>query len=357
MQADFVGPLQLGSGNKLICVLIECFLKHIWACPTKGCSDADLMDGLMHVEQTYGAIPKRLQVDGALCKPLTLSKQYLDRLGVNLYHGHPRISRNQLTVERAISTLMWTLTKLSTALPTKSMTQLLKSAVSIYNSTPSPTLNGQCPFQIIYNKSPINLFTDSSILPTNLSTRQRAQREDFLMRHNLRQDVLKTAVANHNRRQPSNHEWDYNSKPRPGTLCFKKRTSFATTMNKKYQYQVEFIGYRIISRAATNVFKVENIEDGGISYISGDHLIVTSLSEAQMKELIVKLRRLDEPTQPTGPVTRSATASEIKATVKLASKVWRRDKRKANSERRKVIKMEGGVPDRCYDVYDLYDNS
>ena len=131
LQADFVGPLQLGSGNKYICVLIECFSKHIWACPTKGCSDADLMDGLIHVEQTYGAIPKRLQVDGALCKPLTLSKKYLDSLGVNLYHGHPRVSRNQSTVERAISTLMRTLTKLSIATPTKSETQLLKSAVAI----------------------------------------------------------------------------------------------------------------------------------------------------------------------------------------------------------------------------------
>ena len=250
---------------------------------------------------------------------------------------------------------MRTLTKLSTALPTKSMTQLLKSAVSIYNSTPSPTLNGQCPFQIIYNKSPINLFTDSSILPTNLSARQRAQREDFLTRHNLRQDVLKTAVANHNRRQPSNHEWDYNSKPRPGTMCFKKRTSFATTMNKKYQYQVEFIGYKIISRAATNVFKVQNIEDDRISYIPGDHLIVTSLSEKQMKDLIIKLRKLDEPSNPTGPITRSTITSEIQISLKPKSKSSRRNKRKINSERRKLLKTEGGLPSSCYDVYELYD--
>ena len=76
-----------------------------------------------------------------------------------------------------------------------------------------------------------------------------------------------------------------------------------------------------------------------------------------MKNLIIKLRRLDEPNNPTGPVTRSATASEIHAPKRFDGKTRRRNKRKFTSERRKVIKMEGGVPDRCYEVYELYGNS
>ena len=125
-------------------------------------------------------------------------------------------------------------------------------------------------------------------------------------------------------------------------------------MNKKYQHQIEFIGYKMISRAATNVFKVENLEDGGISYISGDHLIVTSLTETQMRDLIIKLRSLDQPVQPERPLMRSAAVSTIIATVKLRRTMRKREKRRNNSERRKDIRNEGGIPERCFDVCSLY---
>ena len=63
-------------------------------------------------------------------------------------------------------------------------------------------------------------------MPNNLTPRQRKQKDEIILMQSQREGILKTAVANYNKRQALQQDWDFNSKPKIGALCFKKRTFF-----------------------------------------------------------------------------------------------------------------------------------
>ena len=97
--------------------------------------------------------------------------------------------------------------------------------------------------------------------------------------------ILQAAVAAYNKRQPAQHDWDVNLKPKIGSFAFKKHTTYSQNVNANYQYKLDFTGFQILERAATNTYKVRDIESGAVRYIPGDHLISTKLEEAEMLSL------------------------------------------------------------------------
>ena len=80
------------------------------------------------------------------------------------------------------------------------------------------------------------------------------------------------------------------------------------------------------------MFKVEDLENREVCYIPGDHLIVMTLTELQMKALIIKLHALEDPPPPERRITRSTAAS--------VSAVWGMKMRRRDKKREKIMKKQ-----------------
>ena len=109
---------------------------------------------------------------------------------------------------------------------------------------------------------------------------------------------------------------DYSSKLKVGQLCLRKRTVFPTSSPKKLCYKVVVQGYKILSKVATNHFRVQSVIDGTIVTLPGDLLIkVSTLTEGELVELCNEMERAAAkealtraPTAPDGETPRRQTA-------------------------------------------------
>ena len=79
---------------------------------------------------------------------------------------------------------------------------------------------------------------------------------------------------------------DYTQKLKIGDLCLRQRTSFAASSPRKLQFKLKIEAYRVVSKVATNAFRVVSIISGDTCVLPGDVLIkVSALNEDKLSAL------------------------------------------------------------------------
>ena len=88
------------------------------------------------------------------------------------------------------------------------------------------------------------------------------------------------------RRHQLSSPTDYTRKLKIGDLCLRRRTSFAASSPRKLQFKLKIEAYRVVSKVATNAFRVVSIISGDACVLPGDVLIkVSALNEDELRAL------------------------------------------------------------------------
>ena len=136
--------------------------------------------------------------------------------------------------------------------------------------------------------------------------------------------MLQHNVAQALKREEKTSPANYSRRLKVGDLVLKKKTTFPTHSPKKLAFKVVIQAYKVISRLATNTFRVQSIVDNSLEIQPGDHLIrLTNMSEEQVLKLV---RSMEKTSQVNTAVTdRAQTRAMKRAETRATSNaLWKR---------------------------------
>ena len=284
---DLAGPLgafaaspSTGRG-RYIFVYCDLHSRFVFAAVIPSADDAAVLDGLTQLRDRLSGFPRRVIMDNALVLPGSRSAQFLKERGVRITHGLATVSRCQSKVERTIQSLTRLVCKIHTDQPRLSFPKIVAEAVLTFNNSPSDGLpDGLSPNDVHFVRSP-------STFPRHAYADGTGSGADALVAARL---TSRRTVVNDVRRFLRRHQLssptDYTRKLKIGDLCLRRRTSFAASSPKKLQFKLKIEAYRVVSKVATNSFRVVSIVSGGTCVLPGDVLIkVSALDEDELRAL------------------------------------------------------------------------
>ena len=86
-------------------------------------------------------------------------------------------------------------------------------------------------------------------------------------------DARQFAVNSYVRRKAEESPTNFTRRLKPGDLALKKRSTFPTHSPKKLSYKLDFDGYVVKDRVATNSFRCESVISGQLCVLPGDMLM------------------------------------------------------------------------------------
>jgi len=78
----------------------------------------------------------------------------------------------------------------------------------------------------------------------------------------------------------------------------RKKTSFLKHVAKKAQHKVNICVFKVISKLATNCYKVEDIESHCVSCQAGDNLVVLRMCLSDIMKLLESMREIERTGSP-----------------------------------------------------------
>ena len=287
---DFLGPLnnfKTAAGKaKYVLLAIDGHTRFVSTFVTTSTADDELLRVLICLRNKLCGLPRRVISDNALLTKHSKSLEYLRSNGTSVLHGVAFVSRCQSKAERAIGSISRLLAKFHTDSPKSTLTELLDSATMAYNSTPHSALpNGKSPRELHFVNPPPS-FLDVTKRPEAVGGKLEAalRASDAVVEHEVAQ-----YLQGKRRQSPTDHT----SRLKIGQLVMKRRTTYATSSPKKFQFKRKIDGYRIIGKIATNCFKIKSIINGAEEIQAGDHLLKMALhDETSLKKLVHEMQVL-----------------------------------------------------------------
>ena len=273
-------------------------------------ADSSLVEAFVALRDTLCGLPSRMFMDGAIATPNSKTLEFLKERGVEVIHGMPYVSRCQSKIERQIGSIMRLVCKIQTSEPTLPFHRILAEAIYVTNSTPSTGLAPRTtPKDVHFARAPSNFLHHVSTSNSGGGKTMAAAKESS-------RRTLITDVERYVKRSKLASPTDYTRKLKVGQLCLRKRTVFPTSSPKKLCYKVVVQGYRIMSKVATNHFRVKSVIDGSETTLPGDLLIkVSTLTESELVELCNEMEAAaakealaNTPSMPDGDTMRRRTA-------------------------------------------------
>ena len=311
---DVIGPIrgfgQTAAGNpRYILLYVDLHSRYVCGKVIQSTADSSIVEAFVTLRDTLCGMPSKMFMDGAIATVNSNALKFLQERGVEVIHGMPNVSRCQSKIERQIGSVMRLVCKLQTADPTLPFARILAEAIYITNSTPSMGLAPSvAPKDVHFARAPLDFLHHASTAESGGSKSMIAARETS--RRTMVADVMR-----HLRKRKMTSPTDYTSKLKVGQLCLRKRTVFPTSSPKKLCYKVLVDGYKIISKVATNHFRVRSVVNGRETTLPGDVLVkVSALNERELVELCNEMERAtvqeavnNSPSAPDGVATRRRT--------------------------------------------------
>ena len=304
---DFCGPWNSETTYKYLFCAVDLASRYAFVYPTKSTKDTDAMESLLKIRAEWNGLPRRLHCDSAICQSRSISTRLMETLGVEITHSLPHTSTCQAKVERFIGTISRTILKLKTASPSTPFETLVGEARLSYNNTSTDLLGGRCPSDLHFFRSNANLVDVDGTMPLSGLTGDSKTAKQLVDAKKLAQDaVLRNDVRRFRQRRERENPGDANDKLKIGDLVMKKRTSFWGSIPRKLQWKVDEDAMKIVSKLATNSFKVTSIMSGQNFILPGGQLVKSTLTENGLKALVTRMKRLREGTEhvPERPSTR-----------------------------------------------------
>ena len=280
---DLIGPLfgfaRTASGNsRTIFTYVDHHTRYCFATTIQTTSDDAFFNALQKLRHALSGFPSKLVMDNQLARKDSNSEKFLTSLGVEILHGHPRVSRCQARVERTIGTLTRLLCRLHTENPSTAFETLVQESTLIINSSPSDGLaDDKSPRELHFSVSPSNFLIHEGMDNKKIQTAKMASRETLL------NDVKRYMRQTKSTDSPTN----YTIKLQVGDLVMRKRTSFPAHSPKKLAFKLKIEAYRVKSKIATNTYRCESILTGEEIVSAGDNLLrVKNINEDELRGLI-----------------------------------------------------------------------
>ena len=257
------------------------------------CADDQILESLILTRDTLVGLPRKMQMDGALCTSKSKSLQFLKERGVSVSHGLANVSRCQSKVERAINTFTRLLCNLRTDNPNWSFNRLVAETTFIINSSPSSALGESdsylSPKEIHFAKAPVDFLRHASKeTPKPIGSAQTTMQAA----RDASKITLLSDVRRYMKQKQTTSPTDYSQKLKPGMICLKRRTTFPTSSPKKLCYKLNFEVYKIDSKIATNSFKCTELRTNSQSVLAGDALVrLNGLTEDEAIQLVTEMER------------------------------------------------------------------
>ena len=180
--------------------------------------------------------------------------------------------------------------KLTTASPKASFKSIVEESCYILNKSSHTSLpNGYSPRSLTYHvrASPISYLGVRAIgsIPTLAQSMDACRSGAKLtVRGDILRGLERTAF-----RTPTSHT----SNIKINSYCMRKKTSFLKHVAKKAQHKVNICVYKVVSKLATNCYKVVDIETGCLSCQAGDNLVILRMSLDDILKLLESMREVE----------------------------------------------------------------
>ena len=248
------------------------------------------MKGIFNIRRLLNSFPARMIADNAIFTPRSASLAFLKENNVEVTHGMAYISRCQSHAERMIGTLTRLVTKLHTDSPTTQFVRLVDEACIIINNSPSDGLpKGLTPKEIVFSR-PTKSFLHIDAKDEEGRRRAGAVSELMTSARRAERNVRHFKVSAFLKRQQTESPTNYTRRLRIGDFALKRRTSFPTGSAKKLCFKLNCDGFEIMSRVASNSYRVRSVMDGQTYIYPGDHLVkVRGYDNDSLKRLVTSM--------------------------------------------------------------------
>ena len=302
---DFCGPWNNQSTHRYLFCAMDLHSRYAFVYATKSTKDDDVLDCLLRMRQEWAGLPPRLLMDGAICQSRSVSTSLLKKMGISITHSMANNSLCQARVERLIGTISRSILKLQTDSPTTPFQRLVDEARIQYNNTATSNLGGKSPSDLHFFRSTANLIgVDGNIPLSGLTGDVKTARQVVAAKRAAQEEVLANDVRRFVQRREKEAAGDRDDRLKIGNRVFKKRTVYWTGSPRKLQFKVDENAFEIISKIATNSYKVRSIIDDKIFIFPGDHLVKTLLTSEQLRALVARMALVREKA---GPAPRAMT--------------------------------------------------
>ena len=293
---DFGGPYggfatSASGTRRYVFIAVDAASRYCVAVVTTSTSDNDVFHCLLEVRRQFCGLHKRISADNALLQVNSRARAFLEANGVAILHGRPYISRDQSKAERTIGTVSRLICKYHTDNPELTFPRLVEEAVLAYNSSPCEGLpNGVSPRDAHFVRAPSTFLQTAPEVDRKAprSIKQAIDAARTISDTNLANDVA-SFIKRQEKRSPTN----VSAKIRVGDLCLQRRTSFPAHAPRKLAFKLVVDAFKVISKVATNSFRVESLLTKRQTIIPGDHLIKTRhLDASSLIELCREMERV-----------------------------------------------------------------